>query len=184
MALRIFRAEGNALRLSSLTTAGLPEHTRSPMDANMKYIFEMNLEKQLLSSCNPDSSPLAWAVIMPDLLMYSKNTFSEKRLQKSYFPSKWTMKWFFCQCTSTKEVVKTSSNFALLHLTIGQVSCLRLPLWLLSDQQLPNIVKNCFHAHRLALLLHTPFLQGQKRGKLRFYRFTLISLSQCWFLFV
>lgn len=162
MALCSFRAEGNALQVSSLTTAGLPDHTRSPMDANMKYTFEMNLEKQLLSSYNPDSSPLTWAVIMPDLLMYSKNTFSEKRLQIVIFHPNGQWSDFFCQCTSTKEVVKTSSNFALLHLTIGQVSCLRLPLWLLSDLQLPNIVKNCFHAHRLALLLPTPLFYRDK----------------------
>lgn len=31
---------------------------------------------------------------------------------------------FFCQCTSTKEVVKTSSNFALVHLTHNRAGVL------------------------------------------------------------
>lgn len=52
--------------------------------------------------------------------------------------------------------------------TVGQVSCLRLPVRLSSDLLLllPNIEKSHIHMHTttLAQLLHTLYSRGQKQG--------------------
>lgn len=192
------------LRVSSLPTAGpLCQTDRTYSHAeNAGCGHEVYLNqtppKLLHSSCKPDtknSSTLGWVVLVVDLLIYSKTTFLGKDYKevvshpKILFLYTSTLAVFFFVFFFWKwwklEVILLFYTWA----TIGQVSCLRLPVRLSLDLLLlPNIEKNCIHTHSttLAWLLHTLYSQAQKQGNRSvffFMRYHLSSLMLLLFVF-